>query len=166
MSTTAAALMPVQEYLRLTAKPYFEYRDGVVSQKARPTKFHSLTQCAVLLLLRAQGARSLPELSVCLTPTKYLVPDVVVAGDFPGPYPTEAVLLCCEILSPDDRLGPTLTKCEEYHAWGVPFCWVIDPVKRTAWEYHAASEPVRVNETLKAGELSVRLSDLFAELPA
>ena len=36
-----------------------------------------------------------------------------------------------------------LAKCEEYHAWGVPFCWVVDPVKRTAWEYHSAAEPVR-----------------------
>jgi Uma2 family endonuclease len=92
------------------------------------------------------------------------VPDVCVAGDFPGPYPTEPVLLCCEILSPEDRLGAMLAKCEEYHAWGVPFCWVVDPVKRTAWEYHSASEPVRATETLRAGDLSVNLEEMFSAL--
>jgi Uma2 family endonuclease len=164
MSTTA--LMPVEEYLRLTEKPYREFRDGVVSSKAMPGKLHSLIQFALQMLLRSQGVQPLPELTLRLSPTKYLVPDVCVAGDFPGPYPTEPVLLCCEILSPDDRLGTMLGKCEEYHGWGVPFCWVIDPVKRTAWEYHAAGEPVRVAETLRAGELAVRLDELFSELDA
>jgi Uma2 family endonuclease len=162
MSTTA--LMPVDEYLRLTEKPYCEYRDGAVSAKAMPTKFHAIIQYALLMLLRGQGVQSLPELTVRISPTRYLVPDVCVAGDFPGPYPTEPVLLCCEILSPEDRLGAMLAKCEEYHAWGVPFCWVIDPVKRTAWEYHAASEPVRATGNLRAGELSVDLAELFSAL--
>jgi hypothetical protein len=44
-----------------------------------------------------------------------------------------------------------LGKCEEYHAWGVRFCWVIDPVKRTAWEYHSDGESVRAQEPLWAG---------------
>ena len=164
MSTTV--LVPVDDYLRLTGKPYCEYRDGEVSSKAMPTKLHSLIQYALLMLLRNQGVQPLPELTVRISPTRYLVPDVVVTGDFPGPYPTEPVLLCCEILSPEDRLGAMLGKCEEYHAWGVPFCWVIDPVKRTAWEYHSAAEPVRVTATLQAGELSVSLEELFSPLDA
>jgi Uma2 family endonuclease len=162
MSTTA--LMSVEEYLRLTEKPYCEYRDGVVSPKAMPTKLHSLIQYALLMLLRGQGVQPLPELTVRISPTKYLVPDVSVAGSFPGPYATEPVRLCCEILSPEDRLGAMLGKCEEYHAWGVPFCWVIDPVKRTAWEYHCGADPVRVTEVLRAGELSVSLEELFSAL--
>ena len=161
---SATVLMPVDEYLRLTEKPYREYRNGVVSPKAMPTKFHSLIQFALQMLLRAQGVQPWPELTVRISPTKYLVPDVAVAGDFPGPYPTEPILLCCEILSPEDRLGATLGKCEEYHAWGVPFCWVIDPVKRSAWEYHAGSEPVRVSAPLRAGELSISLEELFSSL--
>ena len=131
-----------------------------------PTHFHSIVQYALQILLRGQGVRALPELTVRISPTKYLVPDVCVAGGFPGPYPTEPVQLCCEILSPEDRLGAMLGKCEEYHAWGVPFCWVIDPVKRTAWEYHAGTEPVRVTPTLRAGELTVQLEELFSELDA
>jgi Uma2 family endonuclease len=118
------------------------------------------------MLLRGQGVQPLPELTLHISPTKYLVPDVCVADDFPGPYPTEPVLLCCEILSPEDRLGTMLGKCEEYHAWGVPHCWVIDPVKRTAWEYHASAEPVRATETLRAGGISVGIEELFSTLTA
>ena len=164
MSTTA--LMPVDEYLRLTEKPYCECRDGAVFPKATPTKFHAIIQCTLMMLLQNQGFQVFPELTVRLSPTKYLVPDVCVASYFPGPYPTEPVLLCCEILSPEDRLGAMLAKCEECHTWGVPFCWLVDPVKRTAWEYHSLSEPVRVTETLRAGEISVNLNEMFSALAA
>ncbi len=60
-----------------------------------------------------------------------------------------------------------LAKCEEYHAWGVPFCWVIDLEKQTGWQYHAGNEPERVDRggTLVAGRLSVPLEDLFSEQP-
>ncbi|MGA2115268.1 MAG: Uma2 family endonuclease [Bryobacteraceae bacterium] len=162
MSSTA--LIPVEEYLRLTEKPYCEYRDGAIFRKAMPTKLHSMIQYALLLLLRGQGVQALPELTVRISPTRYLVPDVVVAGDFPGPYATEPVTLCCEILSPEDRLGAMPGKCEEYHAWGVPYCWVIDPVKRSAWEYHCGAEPVRVSAALRAGQLSIGLQELFSGL--
>ena len=96
-----------------------------------PTKLHAIVQFALLMLLRREGVRPLPELMLQLLGNAEIL-DVCVTGDFPGPYPTEPALLCCEILSPEDRLGNMLSKCEEYHAWGVPFCWVIDPVKRTA----------------------------------
>src|SRR5580692_713219 len=162
MGTTA--LVPVEEYLRYSEKPNCEYRDGVLYPKAMPTKLHSIIQRVLLTLLEKQGVQAFPELTVRVSPTRYLVPDVAVAGDFPGPYPTEPVLLCCEILSPEDRLGALLSKCEEYHAWGVPFCWVIDPVKRSAWQYHRAAEPERVPATLRAGEFSIDLKELFSAL--
>ncbi len=164
MSSTT--LVPVEEYLRYSEKPNCEYKDGVLYPKAMPAKLHSIIQRVLLMLLLKRGVEAYPELTVRIAPARYLVPDIAVAGDFPGPYPTEPVLLCCEILSPEDRLGAMLSKCEEYHAWGVPFCWVIDPVKRTAWEYHSAAEPVRVTATLQAGELSASLEELFSPLDA
>lgn len=162
MST--AAFVPVDAYLRLTEKPYREYRDGVLYPKAIPTRLHSIIQLALATMLRNQGASAFPELTLRISETKYLIPDVAVADDFPGPYPTEAVRLCCEILSPEDRLGAMLAKCEEYHAWGVPYCWVIDPVKRAAWEYHSGGEPVRGTEALRAGDVAVSIGELFAAL--
>jgi Uma2 family endonuclease len=163
MST--ATLVSVDDFLKITEKPYREYRDGIVTSKSMPTKFHSLIMLALSNLLQQQGVKAYPELTLRLSPSKYLVPDVTVAADFPGDYPTDPVFLCCEILSPDDRLGATLGKCEEFHAWGVPHCWIIDPVKRTAWEYHRDSEPTKVESTLNAAHLTVPLQSLFAALP-
>jgi Uma2 family endonuclease len=160
-----AALVPVEEYLRLTDKPTCEYSEGVLYPKPMPTKFHGVIQFMLVAMLRKLGLDAVPEVTVRLSPTKYLVPDVIAATVIQSPYPTEPVLLCCEILSPEDRLGTMLAKCEEYHAWGVHFCWVIDPVKRTAWEYHAAVEPVRATATLCAGEIVVSLEELFSALP-
>ena len=164
MST--AVLIPVEEFLRLSEKPTCEYRDGVLYPKAMPTKFHSELEFMLVLMLRKLGLEAVHELTVRLSPTKYLVPDVVAAPVLQNPYPTEPVLLCCEILSPEDRLGTMLAKCEEYHAWGVPYCWVIDPVKRTAWEYHAGAEPVRASGALRAGEYAAGLDELFSAIDA
>jgi len=164
MGTTV--LMPVEEYLRRTEKPYCDYRDGVLHPKPMPTKFHGMLEFMLVALLHKLGLDAVAEVTVRLTPTKYLVPDVIAAPVIQSPYPTEPVLLCCEILSPDDRLGAMLSKCEEYHAWGVPFCWVIDPVKRTSWEYHADAEPVRVTARLRAGAVSISLEELFSSIPA
>ncbi len=168
---STAALVPVDAYLRMTEKPNREYRNGVLFPKAMPTKLHSIMQRVLSTLLQNQRVAAFPELTLCISPTKYLIPDVAVADDFPGPYPTEAVKLCCEILSPEDRPGSVLgrcggmlAKCEEYHAWGVPYCWVIDPVKRAAWEYHSGGEPLRAIGTLRAGDIAVSVNELLSAL--
>ena len=132
MVMSKVGLVSVEEYLRCSEKPNREYRDGVLYAKAWPTTSHALIQFAVATMLRNVGLEAVLEVTVKLLPTKYLVPDVIAAPVLEGPYPTAPVLLCCGILSSEDRLGSMLAKCEEYHAWGVPFCWVIDPVKRTA----------------------------------
>jgi Uma2 family endonuclease len=160
MSSTT--LVPVEEYLRYSEKPNCEYREGVLYPKPMPTTFHGLLEFMLVVMLRKLGLQAAPEVTVKLSATKFLVPDVIAAPVLQDPYPTEPVLLCCEIMSPEDRLGATLAKCEEYHAWGVPFCWVVDPVKRTAWEYHSGAEPLRVTSALRADKVSVSLAELFS----
>jgi Uma2 family endonuclease len=162
---SAATTVSVEDYLHRTEKPYCEYVDGVLRPKAMPTTLHARVQFLLQVLLRRQGVEALAEVNVRLSPTKYLIPDVIAAAEIRGPYPTEPVLLCVEILSPEDRVGAMLAKCEEYHAWGVPFCWVIDPEKQIAWQYPSGGEPERVDRdgTVTAGDLSVSLNELFSE---
>jgi len=72
-------------------------------------------------------------------------------------------LLCVEILSPSRRLSVLFAKCETYHAWGVPYCWVLDPIGKLAWEYHQGA-PVRLlseEDSLGAGEIKMPISELF-----
>jgi Uma2 family endonuclease len=161
---SAKKLISVEEYLRYSDKPNCDYRDGVMYPKAWPTTFHSLIQFEVVRFLLKQGLDAALEVTVRLSETKYLVPDVIAAERLKDPYPLEPVLICCEILSPEEQLSAMLAKCEEYHAWGVPFCWVIDPVKRSAWEFHAGMEPVRVAEELRAGEFRAEMVELFSAL--
>lgn len=157
-------LVSVAEYLAITQKPNREYREGHITEKPMPTRLHALLQFALTAMLRAQNHPAYPELTVCLSPTRYLVPDVAVAPDFEGPYPVSPVTLCCEILSPDDKLGAMFSKCEEYHAWGVPYCWVLDPIKRSAWAYHANLEPEHSTGTLAAGDIYISTAELFSAL--
>jgi|HubBroStandDraft_4_1064222.scaffolds.fasta_scaffold175719_3 Uma2 family endonuclease len=164
---SATAIVSVEDYLRRTEKPYCEYVDGVLHPKSMPTTLHARVQFLLQLLLDRQGVEALGEVHVRLSPTKYLIPDVIAAPEIQSPYPIEPVLLCVEILSPEDRVGSMLAKCEEYHAWGVPFCWVIDPEKQIGWQYHAGGDPERVDRggTLIAGQLSVPLEELFPAKP-
>jgi Uma2 family endonuclease len=164
---STSTLTSVDEYLKYSSKPNAEYIDGVLRPKPMATGLHGLVQFLLLLLLRRQGVDARPEVTVRLTATKFLIPDVIADGSIPASYPTEPVMLCVEILSPEDRLGATFTKCEEYHAWGVPHCWVIDPVRETGWEYDAGWEPKKIGSdgTLRAGDLAVRLTDLFTPQP-
>jgi len=163
---SATATVSVEDYLRRTEKPYCEYVDGVLYPKPMATLLHGLIQFMLQVLLRKQGVQAVAEVHVRLSPTKYLIPDVIAAPTLEGPYPTVPVLLCVEILSPEDRVGAMLAKCEQYHAWGVPFCWVIDPEKQTAWQYPAGGEPTHMERggTLAAGQLSVPLAELFIKL--
>jgi Uma2 family endonuclease len=164
MATTTGRLMSVEEYLKYTGKPNAEYIDGELRPKPMPTSLHGLIQMLLGMLLRHQGGDCRSEVLLQLSPTKFLVPDLIVDSEIADPYPTKPVQLCIEILSPDDRLGAMLAKCEDYHAWGVPYCWVVDPVKQIAWEYHAGSDPNRIESagTLHAGNLHAHLPDLFA----
>lgn len=163
---SATALVSVEDYLRRTEKPYCEYVDGVLYPKPMPTKLHALIEKILMRLLDSQGVESLAEMHVRLSPTQYLIPDVIASPSIQNPYPTEPVLLCVEILSPGDHIGATLAKCEQYHEWGVPYCWVIDSEKRTAWQYHKGADPEHISRpgTLTAGHLTVSLEDLFSEL--
>jgi len=163
---TTSGIVSVEEYLARTEKPNAEYEDGIVYVKPMPTFSHALIQKRSLKALDEQGVIALPELTVRVStkPARYLVPDVAVVRRVEKEYPTEPVVLCIEILSPEQRLGEMLAKCEKYHAWGVPYCWVIDPDKHTAWEYHSGGEPVKLPSggALQAGDLTVPLAELFS----
>jgi Uma2 family endonuclease len=166
MASTSTS-MSVEEYLKYSSKPNAEYIDGELRPKSMATGLHGLIQTLSVVLLRRQGVDARTEVTLRLSATRFLIPDVIADHSIPDTYPTEPVMLCVEILSPEDRLGAAFLKCEEYHAWGVPYCWVIDPVKQTGWEYDAKCDPVKVETggTLRAGNLSICLSDLFSPQP-
>jgi Uma2 family endonuclease len=128
---------------------------------------HALIQVLVTKHLREQGADARLQVTVRLNPATYFVPDVIADRALPDDYPTEPVLLCVEILSPEGRLSSMISKCEAYHEWGVKYCWIVDPLKQVAYEYHAGAALTSVEQTgsLHAGDLLVQLSELFSPNP-
>jgi len=157
----------VEEYLRTSYEPNCEYVDGVLVPKAMGTRKHGKVQSRLISLIEAAFPHyeAIPELTVRVTDSRFLIPDVGVdRRDNPqDPYPTAPIHLCIEILSPGDRLASVLEKCETYHAWGTPHAWVVDPQSRRAWQYSKGSDPCEV-EDLQAGDIHQRVADIFSTL--
>ena len=163
------ALVPVEEYLRTSYKPACEYIEGVLRQKPMPSLKHSKLQRQVARLIDAQAPsfQALPELTLRIRRSKFLVPDLVVARPerLQDPYPTGPVHLCVEIMSPEDRFAQVVGKCDEYLAWGVPTVWILDPENRRAWQYEGwPPQEVSPGGFLEAGEIHVEVDEIFAVL--
>jgi len=174
---TSTPLVSVEQYIARfvdgSEKPTCEYEDGVLIPKATGTKKHSQVQANIVKLigkLYDETLNPLPELTTRLREGRFLVPDIAIedlAKPISGRYPgkNEPVPLCIEILSPPDRIGKLFGKCEEYHCWGVPYCWVIDPERKVAWEYFPEDvEPRKVADVLTAGVIRLALADVFSRV--
>ena len=165
----ASRLVSVEEYLTTNHKPACEYREGVLTRKPMPTARHSVFQFHTASLVSRYGDYfPCPELTLQISPSRFLVPDIGVQlrSDLQEPYPVRPIHLCIEILSPSDRLADTAAKCEEYAGWGVAHNWVIDPEKRRALQYQPATglAEVPADGALTAGPISIPLTELFAIL--
>lgn len=136
----------------------------------RPTRKHGVVQRRIGQLIdeSAPALESAIRVKAEVRPGKFLVPDVIAQSRdrIQDPYPTEPVHLCVEILSPSDRMSEALTKCEEYHAWGVAMTWIVDPDQRRAWLYRTGARPEEVpaHGALAADGISLPLADVFAGL--
>ncbi|MGH9610241.1 MAG: Uma2 family endonuclease [Bryobacteraceae bacterium] len=174
INTAHEPLVSVEEYIARFAegdeKPRCEYVDGELFPKPMPTKAHSKAQMNIGFAIRTRWPEQfdpLPELTTRLHETQFFIPDIAVedkakpvAGRYPGP--NNPVFLCVEILSPPDRIGKLMAKCEEYHRWGVPYCWIVDPERKKAWEYLPQDREPRAAETqLTAGPIALPLAEVF-----
>ena len=162
---SSATLISVDEFLKSAYKPACEYIDGVLRPKPMPTKLHALIQFLIVSLLRAQNVDALAEVCVRVTPTKFFVPDVIADSRIQDPYPTEPVILCVEILSPDDEPGETMARVSDYLHAGTSAVWMIDPYKRRVFvaDHNGTRE---VENLIVSMDLigSVDFNELFRQL--
>ncbi len=66
--------MPVDDYLKYSSKPNAESIDGVLRPKSIPTKAHAVTARRVMEMLSSQGVEALAEMTLRMSPTKFLIP--------------------------------------------------------------------------------------------
>jgi Uma2 family endonuclease len=167
----------VEEYIARfidhSEKPACEYVDGLLIPKPTAGDDHSAVQSNLVFYLRSRYNKTLkvrPELHAKVKQTRFRIPDVMAVdrqqpfeGRYPGPG--NPPFLCIEIKSPDDALAHLWDKCREYHSWGVPYCWVIDPQSRRLWEYFAAdAEPRQCSERISARAVEILADEVFEDL--
>ncbi len=149
-------------------KPYFELLDGAAVQKALPTKLHSIPQFVLALMLNELGFKSRPELTLAIGPSWEPTPDVCgIIGLEEDPYPTHAVAVAIEVLSPDDRFTRVLEKCRKYAEWGVADILVFDPVRREAWCWNTASgdlASIKYSYAFRSKPVELMLSEVFQRI--
>ena len=85
-------------------KPNYELLGGEAVQKSLPTRLHSILQFVLSVMLKELGFKSRPELTLAIDESWEPTPDVCgLLGSEEDPYPTRAVAVAIEVLSPDDR---------------------------------------------------------------
>jgi Uma2 family endonuclease len=155
----------VDEFLDRSFDPECELLGGETTPKPLGTGKHAKMQRRLLRLLETVfgEGRVEFELSVRIG-GEVPVPDLVVLSSLsPRMYRDvldEPPLLCIEVVSPSQLPSEMLAKCTRYHDFGVPFCWVVDPVAMRAWEYHRTAEPREVSLAL-SGPCVLLLADVF-----
>ncbi|MFN8507973.1 MAG: Uma2 family endonuclease [Dehalococcoidia bacterium] len=157
-------------------KPYLQWWDGVVVQKAVPKRAHGRIQRLLLTLLdayaREHGAEAWAEAHVWFEGHGYLVPDIAYwapgkpEGDDERSLPPT---LAVEIRSPSERQAGQREKCRQMHANGVDVCWLVDPASRTVELFEGAieAEPLPADGALTSPllpGLRIPLADIWAVL--
>ncbi len=168
MTVDLSTGLSVDEYLDRSFDPECELLGGETRPKPLGTVTHSkMEQRLTRLLEQFYGERRVQFGLSVIVGEDIVIPDVLVlASDRPAMHRdvlNEPPLLCVEILSPSQRPGEMLAKCERYREFGVPFCWVLDPVGRRAWEYHLTQPEPREATEMFSGPCHLRLRDVFPE---
>lgn len=167
--------MSEAEYLALPEeKPYLEYVDGVVVQKAMGDWDHGTLAHELDFLLglyrRLHGGHALVELrSLQLPRRNYRLADVSYFA--PGAHTGNEALptLAIEIRSPDETIASQRRKCEGWIEAGCREAWLVEPRSRTVEVFGAdgGRRTLHRDETLVsngAPGLEVDLAALFATL--
>jgi Uma2 family endonuclease len=151
---------------------HLEFVNGRFEERVLGGKIHSECQFSVVSRLKPIakriGAVVHQEWSLAHG-EEWLVPDVMLTQ--PGAYETDqrgylvsTPLVCIEILSPGQTQSELLQKCRQFHVWGVPHCWVIDPAAHVCFESHASNEfrLIGAREELTAGDVKLAVADIFS----
>ena len=162
----------VEEYERTPALfERHEYVDGVLIEKPVPTSKHSELQMWVGALLLQRYSRLFigSELHSKLRERNWRIPDIAVQQREIArkeKYAFTPLLLAIEIRSPEDKWSEIFEKFEDYHIWGVPYCWLFDPETERAWTYHKDEdfEEVTGKGQVQAGDIQLSLAEIFSRL--
>jgi len=136
MATTQVSL---DEYLRTDYEPDCDYLDGELEERNLGEREHSVVQAFFAWLFMQESAWNLqacPELRIQVAPTRVCIADIAVVS-VNDPYEAVATrppVAIVEVLSPLDRVSRYQERLDDYRAMGVANIWVIDPMRRKAYD--------------------------------
>ncbi len=114
----------------------YEYWHGEAVPKGMPTWIHGLLQAIIGRLLHESGYTAGAEVELRIIPNAHPKPDVIATShDVEQPYPTKAVDVVVEVLSPDDRMPYVLEKCQAYSEWGFEYIYVVNPESKQLFRW-------------------------------
>lgn len=168
MRMATSALVTLEEYLTTSYRPDCDYVDDHIEERNLGEKSHSGLQTEFIVCLskgrKKWGIRVWTEQRVQTRPTRFRIPDVCVTlGEPDEEIFRSAPFLCIEIMSSEDRIG-RMERIQEYLDMGVPFVWLVDLLKHTAWIYSAAGKTLVTDGILRTAspDIEVPLNELFA----
>jgi Uma2 family endonuclease len=149
----------------------YEYVDGALIEKPVPTWKHSELQIwlGALLLKYYPWLSTGSEPHSKLRESNWRIPDLAIQKRELAraeKYAFTPLLLAIEIRSPEDKWSEIFEKFEDYHVWGVSYCWLIDPETERAWTYHKDEdfEEVTGKGHIQAGDIQLSLEEIFSRL--
>ena len=132
--------MPIEVYLATSFERDVDYVDGLLEERTGGEYDHNILQRAIMIWFyqheKQWRIRSIQEQRTRVAETKVRIPDVCV---FSRDLPIEQVftkpqLIAIEVLSPEDRHSRIDDRLNNFHSFGVPNIWVVDPVTRVGWD--------------------------------
>ena len=132
-------------------------------------KEHGRIQRALIRYLaryREAGLETWPEQRIQITPTHYRVVDVCVTeGEPPEQIFTAAPLICIKFSSRKDSLSELQEVVDDDVSLGVPYVWIINPWKRTAYIGSTHGFDKVADRVLRTGsphpELEIPVDELY-----
>ncbi|HEX4067709.1 MAG TPA: Uma2 family endonuclease [Acidobacteriaceae bacterium] len=136
--------VPMEVYLRCSDwEPDAEYVDGEIEERPVGEYDHSSWQAAIQKWFWQHqtewNIRTLPELRVQVSATRFRVPDVTILdrNQPREPIITHPPVAVFEVLSPEDRHTRLTRKLTDYEAMGIPQIWVINPDGPVFQRFHS-----------------------------
>jgi Uma2 family endonuclease len=163
-------LVSIEEYLSSSYEPDCDYVDGVLEERNLGEYDHGNLQTTISAYLkyraRTWNVRVIVELRIRVSATRVRVPDIcVILRDREiEQVPSKPPLVCIEVLSPEDRWPRVEKRIQDFLAMGVERVWVFDPKKSEVFEYAKSGRRKVVEDLLEAPPVSIRISELMAEL--
>jgi len=170
MRVQNTTLVSIEEYLSSSYEPDCDYVDGVLEERNLGEWNHSNLQTTISAYLKYRAkkwnVRVGVELRIRVSASRIRVQDICVfLRDLElEQLPTKPPLVCIEVLSPEDRWPRVEKRIADFLAMGVERVWVFDPKKSEVFEYTKAGRRKVLDDLLKAPPVSIRISELIAEL--